>query len=172
MYSSAPGQFTIGALMYGLDKKMKQQKNYKDFVKNVLEPQIAALQAAQKRAADSVGFDKTYGPSLSQPHVLPSRSAGGGLTSYSFGHEKYDPKTPYPVRRDASAANFYIDRDFEMKTPVTLGELVKELQKLEKLPNNPKSSYYYRNPAQTSFLANKLITRFLIKTIDSKGGGG
>ena len=138
IYTERVDHVTIGALMYGLDKKMKEAKDAKDFVKNVLLPQINSLQISQKIAGNRMGFVDKYGKGLMIPQ---------------------------------DAANFYIDRNFEMKTPTTIGELVVELQKLEKLSDNPKDSFLYRNEVQENFLANKLITRFLIKYIDNKGGG-
>ena len=138
IYTERVDHVTIGALMYGLDKKMKDAKDAKDFVKNVLLPQINSLQISQKIAGNRMGFVDKYGKGLMIPQ---------------------------------DAANFYIDRNFEMKTPTTIGELVVELQKLEKLSDNPKDSFLYRNEVQENFLANKLITRFLIKYIDNKGGG-
>ncbi len=137
IYTERVDHVTMGALMYGLDQKMKEAKN-QDFVKNVLVPQINSLQISQKIAANRMGFIDKYGKGLMVPQ---------------------------------DAANFYIDRNFEMKTPISIGELVVELRKLEDLSKNPKDSFLYRNEVQENFLANKLITRFLIKFIDNKGGG-
>ena len=137
IYTERVDHVTMGALMYGLDQKMKEAKNPKDFVKNVLVPQINSLQISQKIAANRMGFIDKYGKGLMVPQ---------------------------------DAANFYIDRNFEMKTPISIGELVVELRKLEDLSKNPKDSFLYRNEVQENFLANKLITRFLIKFID-KGWG-
>ena len=52
IYPERVDHVTIGALMYGLDQKMKEAKNPKDFVKNVLLPQINSLQISQKIAAN------------------------------------------------------------------------------------------------------------------------
>ena len=138
IYTERVDHVTIGALMYGLDKKMKEAKDAKDFVKNVLLPQINSLQISQKIAGNRMGFVDKYGKGLMVPQ---------------------------------DATNFYIDRNFPMKTPATIGELVVELQKIEGLSKNPKDSFLYRNEVQENFLANKLITRFLINYIDNKGGG-